>query len=549
MFSSATPSNSTSKPKVLITDGINAIAANLLKDVCEVIFEPKLSSEALLEKVKDVDGLMVRSASQVTEAVFKAAPHLKIVGRAGVGTDNIDVAAATRAGAIVLNSPEGNTIAAAEHTVAMVFALSRHIPEGDASLKAGKWERSKLVGNELFGKTLGLIGMGKIGSRAASVLKAAGMKVLAFDPFASKQMAESLGFKLVETLDAIWAEADIITLHVPKTASTQNMINAEVLAQCKKGVKFVNCARGGLVDEQALADAIRSGHVAGAAFDVFTQEPVNPENPLLGLGNRVVLTPHLGASTEEAQLNVAIDVAEQMKSFFSSGFCNNAVNMPVMKREVIDPVKHYMGLAEMLGRTVAQLAPKQARFKGITISYQGSLSQRTFSPLTLAVLKGLLGYTREGVNYVNARMIAEDERHLNITETTQPKVAEGYRNQVSITLELEHGESVSASATLVSEGISQFTSLKGFRAVVEPSAEMLLVPHQDVPGAVAKVTSLLGHIGVNISGMTVARLERQTSGGASIMVFNLDSPVTDELLTQIEKLPGIENPQALHLPL
>ncbi|MFM7469460.1 MAG: phosphoglycerate dehydrogenase [Vampirovibrionales bacterium] len=535
------------KPKVLITDGINPIAVNLLKETCEVIFEPKLSPEALLEKVKEVDGLMVRSASQVTEAVFQAAPSLKIVGRAGVGTDNIDVAAATRAGAIVLNSPEGNTIAAAEHTVAMVFALSRHVPEGDATLKAGKWERSKLVGNELFGKTLGLIGMGKIGSRAASILKAAGMKVLAFDPFASKQMAESLGFQLVESLEDIWATADIITLHVPKTAATQNMVNASVLAKCKKGVKFVNCARGGLVDEQALADAIVSGHVAGAAFDVFSQEPVNPENPLLALGNRVVLTPHLGASTEEAQVNVAIDVAEQMKSFFSSGFCNNAVNMPVMKREVIDPVKHYMSLAEMLGRTVAQLAPKQARFKGVTISYEGSLSQRTFSPLTLTVLKGLLSHTREGVNYVNARMIAEDELHLHITETTRPKVAEGYRNQVLVELHLEQGDTITASATLVSEGISQFTSLKGFRAVVEPSAEMLLVPHQDVPGAVAKVTSLLGHVGVNISGMTVARLERETSGGASIMVFNLDTPVTETLLEQIEKLPGIEYPQALRL--
>lgn len=540
----------TTKPRVLITDGVSPIASNLLNGVCEVIFEPKLSAEELKEKIRDVDGLMVRSASKVTADVLAVAPNLKIIGRAGVGTDNIDVPAATRHGVIVLNSPEGNTVAAAEHTVAMVFAMCRHVPEADASMKAGKWERSKLVGNEVFGKTLGLIGMGKIGSRAASVLKAAGMKVIAYDPFASKQMAEQLDFRLVDSLDAIWAEADIITLHVPKTKDTVNMVNTETLAKCKKGVRFVNCARGGLIDEQALADAIRSGHVAGAAIDVFSEEPAPADNPLMGLGNRVVLTPHLGASTEEAQLNVAIDVAEQLKQFFSSGFCNNAVNLPVFKREVVEPVKAYMPLAEMLGAMASQLAGER-RPEGVTLRYEGSLSKRNIAPLTLTALKGLLSRTREGVNYVNARLIAEDELHLNLEETTRPEVAEGYRNQIRLAVALDGGETVTVSGTLVAEGISRITEINGFAAPIEPTPVMLLVPHSDQPGAVGKVSSLLGHHGINISGMAVARRERHDIGGPSIMAFNLDGlPDTvagRDLMAEINRLPGIENATIVRL--
>jgi D-3-phosphoglycerate dehydrogenase len=526
---------SNQKPRVLITDGINVKAADILKASCEVLFEPKLSHEELLDRVRDVDALMVRSASTVSADVLEGAPRLRIVGRAGVGTDNIDVQTATRRGVIVVNSPEGNTVAASEHTVGMLMALARHIPEGDATLKSGQWARSKLMGVEVYGKTLGIVGFGRIGRRVAKTCLALEMKVNVFDPFLSKTMAEELGVGLV-SFDEILETSDFVTIHAPKTRETQNLFNADAFARCKPGLRIVNCARGGIIDEQALIEALQKGIVAGAALDVFEQEPLPPDSPLLQikeLSNKLVLTPHLGASTEEAQINVALDVAEQIRDFFDHGFVRSAVNIPLLRPDILDPVKHYLPMAEVLGNFIRQIADGPAQ--QVEITAKGELSQHRCGPLTLAVLKGLLSEAREGVNYVNAPSIAE-ESGITVKESSIKK-AENYLNLLEVRLTSD-GQTHTISATWIADNIFRIVEVDGYRMALEPTPYILITPHQDKPGMVAKVAAMLGEAGVNISALQVAR-HGSAAGGESTMVFNLDNPLSDALLNSIAALDGI----------
>jgi D-3-phosphoglycerate dehydrogenase / 2-oxoglutarate reductase len=518
-------------PTILVTDGIHETAVRLLRPVADVIVENNLSAEGLLALIPKVDGLMIRSASQVTEAVIAHAPQLAIIGRAGVGVDNINLPAATQRGIVVVNSPEGNTVAASEHTIGMLFALARHIPEGDASLKQGAWQRSRLVGVELFGKTLGIIGMGKIGARVAKTALSLGMKALVYDPFLTAALADELGVTPV-ALDQIWARADFITIHAPKTKETQHLLNAHTLGLCKPGVRIVNCARGGIIDEVALAEAIQQGHVAGAALDVFEQEPLHGDHLLLKLGNKVVLTPHLGASTEEAQVNVALDVAEQLRDFFEYGFARNAVNIPMLRKELLDPVKPYMPLAETLGRLARQIA--EGAVQSVEVIAKGSLAQHKITPLTVAMLKGLLGSVREGVNYVNAGLIAE-ESGIDVKETAT-KTTEDYLNLLVVRLTTDKN-TYQVAGTLIAQDIYRIVEVHGYRTQFEPTPHILFAPHQDKPGMIAKASSLLGEKGINISALQVGR---RAVGEESMMIFNLDSPVDETILAQLAEIPGIK---------
>ncbi len=523
------------KPRVLITDGINPQAVAILEGDCEIIFEPKLTHEELLDRIDSVDGLMIRSASTVSEDVLEKGVRLRIVGRAGVGTDNIDVITATKKGVIVVNSPEGNTVAASEHTVGLLLALARHIPEGDATLKNGQWQRSKLVGVEVYGKTLGVVGLGKIGRRVAKTCLALGMKVNVFDPFLTKAMAEELGVSVVP-FEEILETADFITIHAPKTRETTNLFNQESFARCKPGLRIVNCARGGIINEAALAEAIEKGIVAGAALDVFEQEPADPNGPLFQLGanaNKLVLTPHLGASTEEAQVNVALDVAEQLKAFFQHGYAKSAVNIPLLRPEMLDPVKHYMPMAEVLGNFIRQMAKGAAQ--SVEITAKGDLGQHRSEPLTLAVLKGLLSTAREGVNYVNAPSIAE-ESGIQVKEASTRK-AGNYLNLLEVKLTTDE-RVYTVAGTLISEEIFRIVEMDGYQMALKPTAYILITPHHDRPGMIAKVATLLGEEGVNISALQVAR-KGPEAGGESIMVFNLDNPLSDVLLASIRQLEGI----------
>ncbi|MEM0951769.1 MAG: phosphoglycerate dehydrogenase [Cyanobacteria bacterium P01_H01_bin.74] len=531
-----------SKPKVLITDNINVQAAAVLRECATVIYEPKLSHEQLLEKIGDVDALMVRSASQVSKDVLMQASRLKIVGRAGVGTDNIDLAEATKTGVVVINSPDGNTIAAAEHTIGMLFALARHIPQGDTALKAGTWARSKLLGIELFGKTLGVVGFGKIGRRVARTCVSLGMKVLVYDPFLSATVAESLGVQAVD-MDLIYDTADFITIHAPKTKETLNLFNKETLARCKPGLRIVNCARGGIVNESDLAQAIQSGGIAGAAIDVFDEEPVSKDNPLLNLGEhaeKVVLTPHLGASTEEAQINVAFDVAEQIKAFFEYGYAKNAVNLPLLRPEILEPVKDYMPMAEVLGCFVSQLTDSPVR--GVEIVASGQLSAFKTEPLTLAVLKGLLSQGREGVNYVNAPAIAENNS-IQVKEILDKQANKSYLNLLEVRV-ITESDSHAVAGTLtpnVSASVFRIVSVDNYQMTLQATPHILIAQHHDRPGMIAGVAVLLGEAGVNISALQVARQSSgsDTAGGESTMVFNLDNPLPAGLDQKIKQLGGI----------
>lgn len=531
------------KPRVLITDNINLQASVLLRDCAEVLYEPKLAHDELLKLVSSVDALMVRSASQVSADVFENAPRLKIVGRAGVGTDNIDIQQATKNGIIVINSPDGNTVAAAEHTIGMLMALARHIPEGDATLKAGNWNRKNLVGIELYGKTIGVIGLGKIGRRVAKVCLSLGMKVNVFDPFLSTAVADELGVQSV-SLEHVLEHSDFITIHAPKTRETVDLLNEKALLKCKKGVRIVNCARGGIINEQDLANVIQQGHVAGAALDVFNEEPLSPESPLLNMGqyaNRLVLTPHLGASTEEAQINVALDVAEQIKAFFLQGHAKSAVNIPMLRQDILDPVKNYMPMAEVLGCFVRQLS--QGAVRSIDIIAYGTLSQCRTEPLTLAVLKGLFAHIREGVNYVNAASIAE-ENGVQVQEVSTKK-SNSYLNLLQVKINTETG-SHTVSGTLIADSIFRIVEVNGYQMTLQPTRYIFITPHHDRPGMIAQVAQILGKSGVNISALQVGR-KGSDAGGEATMVFNLDNRLPEALQEEIAAIEGIYSSLSINL--
>lgn len=519
--------------KVLITDKINETAKNIVDEAAQGVILPTMQEDELCKVIGEYDALMVRSQTKVTKKVIEAGKNLKIIGRAGVGVDNIDLEAATQNGIIVVNSPDGNTNAAAEHTVALMLAMSRNIAKAGESTKQGMWERSKFTGHEVFGKTLGIIGFGKIGHHVAEAAKAMGMKILISDPYTTKEIVEKFGAKYVESLDELWGQCDYITVHVPKTKETLHMINKETIAKMKKGVRLINCARGGIIDEQALAEALESGHVAQAAVDVFETEPNIADSPLVKTTGDILLTPHLGASTEEAQLKVAEDVAEQIRDVLKGGSARSAVNIPSLKPEKLEPVKDYMQLAENIGELAMQVST--GNLKGIYVTVKGTLADLDVSPLETAVVKGVLGSFMNDVNYVNAPIIAKN-KGLDVS-TTKSNTSTDYIGSITLKLVTDK-ETNSVAGALIATDMPRIVKINGYNASIEPEKHMILVPHENKPAMVAKVATVLGDKNINITRMNVAQ-NRTEADNISIMIINTDSKVDDKVLEEISAIDGV----------
>src|SRR5919202_1206922 len=518
--------------KVLVSDPIDQAGIDILSQVAQVDVKTNLSPEELVGIIPEYDALMIRSGTRVTKEIIEAGKQLKIIGRAGVGVDNVDVPAATRHGIVVVNSPEGNTIAAAEHALAMMLSLSRHIPDANQSVKSKQWDRKTFVGAEVYKKTLGVVGLGKIGSHVATVARAMGMKLLAYDPFISIDRAEQLGCRIVE-LDVLLREADYITLHMPKTPETTHLIDASSLAKMKPTARLVNCARGGIVDEQALYEALKAGQIAGAALDVFESEPLG-DSPLLSLGKEMVLTPHLGASTAEAQINVAIDVAEQIRDVLLGLAARSAVNIPGLSPNVLEELRPYMQLAETLGNLVGQLAG--GRIEMLNVRLQGGLATNNSQPLVVAALKGLLSQAlRERVNYVNASIEAK-ERGIRVVETRDASIRD-YTGSVHLSAKGTLGEHTVTGAVL-GESEIRITSVDDFPVNVSPTHHMLFTLHRDMPGIIGKIGSQLGSFNVNIASMQVGR---KIVRGDAVMVLSLDDPLPEGILEEITKVAGIRD--------
>jgi len=519
-----------SKTKVLVTDKLDESGISILKQTSDVDYKPGLPAAELEEIIKNYDALLVRSQTKATKVVLENASRLKIIGRAGVGVDNIDVETATEKGIIVVNSPEGNTIAAAEHTIALMMSLARHIPKADKSCKENKWERSSFVGTELNGHILGVVGLGKIGQRVAKVAFALGMKILAYDPFVSAELAEELGYKKVELVD-IFKESDFITLHVPKNKDTLNMINKETIATMKDGVRIVNCARGGLINEQDLADALNSGKVAGAAIDVFEEEPCT-DSPLHKCGDKIILTPHLGASTTQAQLNVAVDVAEQIRDVLAGGVAKSAVNLPGLRPDLVKQIKHYLGLSEYMASMLRQL--ENGVIKEIEIEALGELSDKNIDGLKLAILKGILSVNLDGVSFVNAPMIAK-ERGIKVT-TLSCEDSGAYIDKLRIRLKTDTGEKIIAG-TVLQGNIPAIIQIDEYPVNIRPENHSIVTFHKDKPGVVAQVSKILWDAKINISSMNLGRAQDSNS---AVMVMNVDGTVADDSLSKIEAIDGID---------
>jgi D-3-phosphoglycerate dehydrogenase / 2-oxoglutarate reductase len=524
--------------KVLVCDPVDKAGVEILSQVAQVDVKTGLPPAELIRIIPEYDAMMIRSETRVTKEIIEAATQLKIIGRAGVGVDNVDVPAATRKGIVVVNSPEGNTIAAAEHALAMMLSLSRYIPEANQSLKNNQWNRKEYIGAEVYKKTLGVVGLGKIGSHVATVAKAMGMKILAYDPFISAERAEQLGCKLVD-LDWLFREADYITLHIPKTPETANLINTEALAKMKPTVRIINCARGGIIDEDALAEAVKAGKIGGAALDVFAKEPLEESN-LRALGKEVILTPHLGASTAEAQVNVAIDVAEQIRDVLLGLPARSAVNIPGLYPDALEQLKPYLQLAETIGNMVGQLAG--GRIDYLNVRLQGDLAEKDSKPILIAALKGLLSQAlRERVNYVNASIEAK-ERGIHVVETRDATMRD-YSGSLHLSAKGSLGEH-SVTGALLGDKEIRITSIDDFPVNVAPTQHMLFTLHRDMPGIIGKIGSLLGSFNVNIASMQVGR---KIVRGDAVMVISLDDPLPEGILSEITKVAGITNAYTVSL--
>jgi len=523
--------------RVLVADQISDQGLDILREKLDVTYDPKITAEQLLETIHEYDALLVRSRTQATAEVIQKGTKLKVIGRAGVGVDNIDVKAATEAGVLVVNSPEGNTASAAEHTIALMFALARNIPAADASMKQGAWERSKFMGVELFNKTLGVIGLGKIGTRVANAGIALGMKVIVYDPFISEERAKQLNVQAV-SLEEIWMRADFITIHTPKTPQTTNLISGNVLSRIKPGVRIVNASRGGVVDEAALARAIKDGRVAGAALDVFDDEPPK-DSALRDLGDKVVLTPHLGASTVEAQFNVAIDLAEQIRDYLTEGMARSPVNLPFMRPETLKSLGKYLGLAEAMGAIAGELGRGSVReFELITY---GGLAAKDSEPLVVAALKGLFMGKIEGVTFVNAQIVARNHGVL-VRESRMPETAED-RDGLTVLISTEEG-TTSISGTIMAQNDPLITKINEHPINLTPAKHMLFTMHRDQPGMVAKVATVLGEQDINISTMSVGRVGVRKD---AVMVLTMDEALRPEVVQILAEHPGIHTARFVSL--
>ena len=515
--------------KVLVTDKINDLAVKVVARVAAADNLPTMDEDKLCEIIGEYDALLVRSQTKVTARVIEAGKKLKIIGRAGVGVDNIDVAAATEKGIIVVNSPDGNTHAAAEHTIAMMMSMSRNIPAADNSVKQGLWERSKFTGVEVYNKTLGIIGLGKIGSHVAQVALALGMKVVVCDPYANKEFVEKMGAVYVQHLDDFWPMCDYITIHTPKTKETTGLINVNSINRMKKGVRIINCARGGIVDEKALAEALENGQVAQCAIDVFEDEKNVAQSPLIKCKN-AVLTPHLGASTDEAQINVALDVANQVVDVLSGRNATSAINIPALKPQKLEAVKEYMGLAENIASIASQLS--KGAISELDIIVSGKLAELDVSPLEIAILKGVLSANLVGINYVNAPYIAK-QRGIEVKTSK----SSGADNAITLKIISKDNETLVQGA-LIAKGIKRITQINEYSSSIEPKKHMLFVPHINKVNMVALVAGVLGADNVNISGMNV--IQNSDDENKSIMIFNIDSKVESATLDKIAQIDGVD---------
>lgn len=520
--------------KILITDGLAKQGLELLKSAegIEVDERGGVSPEELLEIIGNYEGLVVRSATEVTAEVIGAAGgSLRVIGRAGVGIDNIDVEAATKNGVAVMNTPESNSITTAEHTVTLLLSLARRIPQAHASVRAGKWERNRYRGVEVFGKTIGLVGLGHIGKLVAERAKGLRMKAVAYDPYLSRDAAKKLGMELV-SLDELFSRADVVTVHTPLTSETENLIDAEAFGKMKEGVIVINCARGGIVNEADMAEALRSGKVGGAAFDVYTTEPVSSENPLVSVEDNIVLTPHLGASTEEAQIKVGVTMAEQIIDFARKGVVRNAVNMPSLTMEQLAAVKPYLSICEKMGSLHGQLRRGAAR--RVEIIYEGEAAEMESKHMTVAVLKGFLGQIMSApVTYVNAPSVAED-RKIEVVES-RSRASGRYRNLVTVKVKTRE-ETGSVSGSVLGESDGRIVNVDGVDIDVVPEGFLLVSRNYDRPGFIGSMCSVLGENGINIGRM---HLGRESVGGQAIVFTNVDTEVGDGVIGEISSIPHI----------
>ncbi len=524
-------------PKVLISDSLSPAAVQIFKDRgIEVDFQPKLGADKdkLAEIIGNYDGLAIRSATKVTAKLLERAGNLKVIGRAGIGVDNVDIPAATARGVIVMNTPFGNSITTAEHAITLMLALARQIPQADASTQAGKWEKNRFMGIEITGKTLGVIGCGNIGSIVADRAIGLRMKVIAYDPFLSPERALDLGVEKVELAD-LFKRADFITLHTPLTEKTRNVIDAKAMTTMKKGVRIINCARGGLVDEQALRAALDSGQVAGAAFDVFTEEPATT-NPLFGHPN-VVCTPHLGASTSEAQENVALQVAEQISDYLLTGAISNAVNFPSITAEEAPKLKPFVALAEKLGSFAGQLT--ESGVKRVQIAYEGAVAQMNTKALTSAAIAGFLRPMLQDVNFVSAPVLAK-ERGIIVEEITRAAAGD-YESLITVNVITER-QSRAVSGTVFADGRPRIVNIKGIRMDAEFGPSMIYITNLDKPGFIGTFSSTLGEAGINIATFHVGR---EAPGGSAVALIEIDGELPPAVLAKVEALPQVQQAKPL----
>ena len=523
------------KPKVLISDKMDPKAAEIFRERgCEVDEITGKTAEELKAIIGQYDGLAIRSSTKVTKEILDAATNLKVVGRAGIGVDNVDIPAASAKGVVVMNTPFGNSITTAEHAIALMFALARQIPDANAQTQAGKWPKNDYMGVEVTGKTLGLIGAGNIGSIVASRALGLKMKVLAYDPFLSPERAIEMGVEKAD-LEDVLARADFITLHTPLTDQTRNILSAENLANTKKGVRIINCARGGLIDEAALKQGLDSGHIAGAALDVFQTEPAH-ESPLFGTPG-FISTPHLGASTNEAQVNVAIQVAEQMADYLVHGGVTNALNMPSLSAEEAPKLKPYMALAEELGSLVGQLA--HGPLTQISVEVEGAAASLNPKPITGAVLAGLMRVHSDTVNMVNAPFLAK-ERGIDVREVRHDREGD-YHTLLRVTVKTDEGDR-SVAGTLFGNAAPRLVELFGIKIEADLDGDMLYIVNEDAPGFIGRLGSTLGEAGVNIG---TFHLGRRAAGGEAVLLLSVDQPVPQDVLDAVCKLPGVKRVKPL----
>jgi len=527
--------------KVLISDNLAPIGEKILRDAgLDVDVKTALPPEELKAIIPEYDGLVIRSATKVREDIIEAATNLKVVGRAGIGLDNVDIPAASQKGIVVMNAPDGNATTAAEHAISMIMSLARNIPQATASMKAGKWEKKSFMGREVTGKTLGIVGIGRIGSIAANRAQGLKMKVIAFDPHMPPELVEKIGVELVD-LEELAKRSDFISVHTPLTKETHHILSTDFFANMKKDALFVDCARGGVVDEEALFNVLSEGQIAGAALDVYEKEPTTLKStPLLGLHN-FICTPHLGASTSEAQENVASAIAEQVADYLLKKVVRNAVNVPSVSDDVLASVGPYITLGEMLGSLHMQIA--RGGVEEVNLEFNGDLAAQDTNPVTVAFLKGLFTpILQDAVNFVNAPLIAR-ERGIRIVESKSEQAAD-FTNLLRVTVKTNEGENMLAG-TVFGKKEPRLVRLNSFRLEGLPSGPMLLVYNKDIPGVIGALGTTLGNGKVNIALMTVGRQEESRQ---NVILLNTDTRVSKELLGKVMALEYIEDAVVLELP-